>query len=188
MKSVKFGIVLLALMGLVACGKGGNDGGDKAAADGSDKATPVASTKTCDLVSTKDGKPLPIKVTAKDTPEAKEFLATCIDPYTKKYAADPEAAKAGKKLFGLYSCTQCHGPTGGGQVGPSITDARWQYAKHVTDKGMFETIAGGTNGGMFAWHQQIANNPDNPSTDEILKIIAWLRTQYKGGGDTPWLK
>jgi cytochrome c-L len=40
---------------------------------------------------------------------------------------------------------------------------------------------------MFAWHQQVANNPDMVNTDDILKIVAWLRTQYKGGGDTPWL-
>lgn len=141
----------------------------------------------CNLVSTKDGSPLAIKAVETDTPQAKEFLSTCINPYTKAYATDPEAAKAGKKKFGYYSCTQCHGPNGGGQVGPAITDSTWQYAKHVTDKGMFETISGGSNGGMFAWHQQLGN-PENLSTDDILKVIGWLRTQYKGGGDTPWLK
>jgi len=141
----------------------------------------------CDLVSTKDGSPLGIKAADTDTPEAKQFLETCINPYTKLYVNDAEAAKKGKKLFGLYSCTQCHGPNAGGQVGPSITDDRWQYAKHITDKGVFETIAGGSNGGMFAWHQQLGS-PDNPSTDDILKIIGWLRTQYKGGDDKPWLK
>lgn len=141
----------------------------------------------CDLVSTKDGSPLNIKVVESDTPQAKEFLNTCNNPYTKVFAADKEAAKAGKKKFGYYSCTQCHGPNGGGQVGPSITDSNWQYSKHVTDKGIFETVAGGSNGGMFAWHQQLGN-PENLSTDELLKVIAWLRTQYAGGGDTPWLK
>jgi cytochrome c-L len=188
MQKIKFSIVLLALLSLAACGKSETGAGDKTAAgDAAAEKTAAAPTGTCELVSTKDNKPLPIKVTDKDTPEAKEFLATCINPYTKKYAADAEAAKAGKKLFGMYSCTQCHGPNGDGQVGPPITDARWQYAKHVTDKGMFETIAGGTNGGMFAWHQQVANNPDMMGTDDILKIVGWLRTQYKGGGDTPWL-
>ena len=149
---------------------------------------PSLAMAECKLVSTKDNSPLPIKATDKDTPEAKQFLETCINPYTKLYASDPEKAKAGKKKFGLYSCTQCHGPNGDGQVGPPITDSRWQYAKHVTDKGMFETIAGGSNGGMFAWHQQIGNNPDMPSTEEILKSIGWLRTQSKGDGDKPWLK
>jgi len=140
----------------------------------------------CNLVSTKDGSPLGVKAVETDTPQAKQFLETCINPYTKIYVADPEAAKAGKKKFGLYSCTQCHGPNAGGQVGPSITDSTWQYAKHVTDKGLFETISGGSNGGMFAWHQQLGN-PENLSTDDILKVIGWLRSQYKGGGETPWL-
>ena len=63
----------------------------------------------CKLVSTKDGSPLPIKVVDTDTPEAKEFLETCKNPYTKRYVADAEAAKAGKKKFGFWSCTQCHG-------------------------------------------------------------------------------
>lgn len=151
-------------------------------------AIPLQASAECKLVSTKDGSALSIKPVASDTPEAKEFLETCINPYTKKYAADKEAAKAGKKRFGYWSCTQCHGPNGDGQVAVSITDDRWQYAKHVTDKGMFETIAGGTNGGMFAWHQQVSGNPELVPTDDILKIIAWLRTNYKGGGDKPWLK
>jgi cytochrome c-L len=149
---------------------------------------PLQASAECKLVSTKDNSPLPIKAVDTDTPEAKQFLDTCVNPYTKKYAADKEAAKAGKKKFGYYSCTQCHGANGGGQVGPSILDDRWQYAKHTTDKGLFETIAGGTNAGMFAWHQQVANNPELVPTDDILKIIGWLRSEYKGGGDTPWLK
>ena len=142
----------------------------------------------CKFVSTKDGSALTIKAVESDTAEAKEFLKTCVNPYTKAYAKDPEAAKAGKKKFGYWSCTQCHGGNAGGQTGPSITDATWQYSKHITDKGMFETIAGGSNGGMPTWHQQPSGNPELLTTDEILKMIGWLRTMYAGGGDTPWLK
>jgi cytochrome c-L len=141
----------------------------------------------CKFVSTKDGSPLVIKPLDTDTPEAKEFLETCKNPYTKRYVADAEAAKAGKKKFGFWSCTQCHGGNAGGQTGPSITDANWQYAKHITDKGMFETIAGGSNAGMPTWHAQIAGNPELLPTDDILKIIGWLRAMYAGGGEKPWL-
>lgn len=150
-------------------------------------ALPMQANAACNLVSTKDNSPLNIKVADDDTPEAKQFLETCVNPYTKIFAADPEKAKQGKKKFALYSCVACHGPNGDGLVAVSITDDRWQYNKHSTDKGMFETIAGGSNGGMAAWHKQIANNPDMVSTDEILKIIGFLRSQYKGGGDKPWL-
>jgi cytochrome c-L len=142
----------------------------------------------CKFVSTIDNSPLPIKVHDDDTPEAKEFYKTCKNPYTKKFAADPEAAKAGKKKFAFYSCTQCHGGNAGGQTGPSIIDDRWQYAKHLTDKGMFESIAGGTPAGMPAWHRDVSGNPELLPTDDILKIIGWLRASYQGGGDKPWLK
>ncbi|MCX7628440.1 MAG: c-type cytochrome [Methylophilaceae bacterium] len=142
----------------------------------------------CKFISTIDNNPLPIKVHEDDTPEAKEFYKTCKNPYTKKYVADPEAAKAGKKKFAYYSCTQCHGGNAGGQTGPSIIDDRWQYAKHLTDKGMFESIAGGTPAGMPAWHRDVAGNPELLPTDDILKIIGWLRASYQGGGDKPWLQ
>jgi cytochrome c-L len=142
----------------------------------------------CKFISTNDNSPLAIKVYPDDTPEAKEFYKTCKNPYTKKYAADAEAAKAGKKKFGYYSCTQCHGGNAGGQTGPSIIDDRWQYAKHTTDKGIFESIAGGTPAGMPAWHKDVAGNPELLPTDDILKIIGWLRASYTGGGDKPWLK
>jgi len=141
----------------------------------------------CNFVSTKDGSPLNIKAVDTDTPEAKEFIKTCVNPYTKRFANDPEAAKAGKKRFGFWSCTQCHGGNAGGQTGPSITDANWQYAKHITDKGMFETIAGGTNAGMPTWHQQTSGNPELLPTDDIIKIMGWLRASYVGGGEKPWL-
>lgn len=141
----------------------------------------------CKFVSTKDGSPLVIKAVDTDTPEAKEFLETCKNPYTKRFVSDAEAAKAGKKKFGFWSCTQCHGGNAGGQTGPSITDANWQYSKHISDKGMFETIAGGSNAGMPVWHAQVAGNPELLPTDDILKIIGWLRSMYAGGGDKPWL-
>jgi mono/diheme cytochrome c family protein len=111
----KSGLISLSfLVALVGCGQGADapSGESKAA------AAPTASAG-CAFESTKDSSPLLIKAVATDTPEAKEFLETCINPYTKIYAADAEAAKAGKKKFGYYSCTQCHGPNGDGQVAVS---------------------------------------------------------------------
>jgi cytochrome c-L len=183
MVSSRSGIVgLTFLFALAGCGQGADapEGATKSAAS-------AGSGAQCAFESTKDGSPLLIKAVATDTPQAKEFLQTCINPYTKLYVADAEAAKEGKKKFGYYSCTQCHGGNAGGQTGPSIIDERWQYAKHVTDKGLFETIAGGTNLGMMGWHQQVTNNPEMVPTDDILKMIGWLRASYQGAGETPWL-
>ncbi len=155
----------------------------------------------CDLVSTKDNSPLKIKAVDTDSAEAKEFLATCKNPYTAKYAADAEAAKAGKKVLGYNGCTGCHGGNLGGLMAPSLIknggtgafDTKWVYAKNATDKGMFESIAGGTpgtsGGTMFVWHNQLEGHTgDGISTDQILKAIAYIRTQYKGDGEKTWLK
>ena len=195
MKHFKFSVILaLMLSTLVACNKAGTS---SSAATGSATApvATAAATGSCNLVSTKDGSPLAIKVVATDTPEAKEFLATCINPYTKLYAKDAEAAKAGHKQYNFQGCSGCHGGNANGLMGPSIIDAQWEYPKHNTDKGMFETIAGGTNGkgatargSMLTWHNQLSGHTgDGLDTDTILKIMAWLRTQYTGGGATTWL-
>jgi cytochrome c-L len=50
--------------------------------------------------------------------------------------------------------------------------------------GMFETIWAGTNGGMGAKGIGLmdATDPKNGVTvDELLKVIAWIRTQGSGG-------
>jgi cytochrome c-L len=155
----------------------------------------------CDLVSTKDNSPLKIKVADTDSAEAKEFLATCKNPYTAKFAADAEAAKTGRKVMTFNGCTGCHGGNLGGLMAPSLVknggtgafDTRWVYAKDATDKGMFETVSGGTpgvsGGTMFIWHNQLEGHTgDGLTTDEILKAIAYIRTVYKGDGEKTWLK
>jgi cytochrome c-L len=156
-------------------------------------ATDVSSAN-CQFVSTKDNSPLSIIAAPSDSDAAKAFLASCINPYTKLYAEDAEAAKQGKKQYAYQGCSGCHGGNANGLMGPSLIDAKWHYAKHISDKGMFETIAGGTNGSppewgsMLIWHNQVAGHTgEGLDTDTILKIIAWLRTQYVGGGETPWL-
>ena len=75
----------------------------------------------CNLVSTKDGSPLAIKAVATDTPEAKQFLETCVNPYTKMYMADKEAAKKGKREYNYNNCTGCHGGKLEGVMAPSLS-------------------------------------------------------------------
>lgn len=197
MKQLKQSVIFaLMLSALVACNKADTGASDTPAAGASAETTAASSSGgACNFVSTKDDSPLVIKVVATDTPEAKQFIETCINPYTKLYAKDAEAAKAGKKQYAFQGCSGCHGGNANGLMGPSIIDAQWEYTKHTTDKGMFETIAGGTlgkgataRGSMLTWHNQLpGHSGDGLDTDTILKIMAWLRTQYVGGGATPWL-
>ena len=157
----------------------------------------------CKLVSMKDGSALNIKAAADDTPQAKEFLETCNNPYTKVYVKDAAAAKAGRKVYTLNNCMGCHGGKLEGIMAPGLRkqanggqsqyDNKWVYAANATDKGMFETIAGGTpgssGGAMFVWHKAVEGHTgEGLSTDEILKVVAYIRTEYKGEGDKPWLK
>ena len=88
--------------------------------------TSTQASAACSFVSTKNGSPLPIKATATDTPQAKEFLETCINPYTKAYAADPtlitqKSPKGGKALFGYNGCSGCHGGKLEGIMAPSLS-------------------------------------------------------------------
>ena len=128
------------------------------------------------FISTNDGKTLAIPVNFFDTPAAKEFLNTGKNPYMN----NADAMKAGKKVYQLYSCAQCHGPIGNGQVGPNLRDDTFNYAKNATDKGMFETLWAGAPGGMGAKGKGLML-PDDPSqglsVDEILKVSAFLRSK-----------
>ncbi len=158
----------------------------------------------CDLVSNKTGAALVIKPTDTDSAEAKEFLKSCVNPYTKKYMADKDAAKAGRKVYTYNNCAGCHGGNLEGVMAPGlhkgggndIYDSKWVYAKNKTDKGMFETIAGGgadttvsNRGVMLTWHNQVAGHTgDGLTTDDILKVVAYIRTVYKGDDEKTWMK
>ena len=106
------------------------------------------------------------------TDAEKEFLATG----KNIYVGDAEAIKMGKKRYNLWSCAQCHGPTAKGQVGPGLTGPKYNYAKDTTNKGMFETIWAGTNGGMGGKGYGIMTADDGLTVDELLKIIAFVRS------------
>jgi cytochrome c-L len=169
MNGLKISAILLALLaGLVGCGS-------KDSASSSEAAAAPESVKAVEFVDTQEGKPLIIDAKLFDTPAAKEFLATGKNPYI----GNEEAIKKGHKIFNLYSCTQCHGPEAKGQVGPGLVGPAFRYPKDATNKGMFETIWHGTNGGMGAKGIGLMDptDPKNGITpDELLKVIAWIRS------------
>lgn len=171
MNKMKLVLVLLTIsFGLAACGKG-----DSGAGATTNNTAGESSGKMIEFVTTQDGKPFKIDPALFDTPAAKEFMTTGKNPYI----GNAEAIAKGKKVFQLYSCTQCHGPEAKGQVGPGLTGPDYKYPKDATNKGMFETVWHGTNGGMGAKGVGLMdpNDPKNGITpDELLKIIAWVRS------------
>ena len=175
-KNLKLSAILgLALLGLVACNKS-----DTASANADSAAAPAASGNAITFIATQDDKPFTIDPALFVTPAAKEFLATG----KNIYIGDEDAIKKGKRVFGLYSCTQCHGPEGKGQVGPGLVGPTFKYPKDATNKGMFETVWHGSNGGMGAKGIGLMVPGDNTqgiTTDELLQVIAWIRTKGDQG-------
>lgn len=174
MQKIKASVISIALLiGLAACDKNNTETTDTSAASSSSAAEAPATSMT--FVATQDGAPFQIDPALFTTPEAKEFLATGKNPYI----GNQEAIAKGKKVYQLYSCTQCHGPTAQGQVGPGLIGPGYRYPKDATNKGMFETIWHGTNGGMGAKGKGLMDptDPTNGLTvDETLQIIAWVRS------------
>jgi cytochrome c oxidase cbb3-type subunit 3 len=64
------------------------------------------------------------------------------------YANNAWAVSEGKRLFGWYNCSGCHG-RGGGGMGPPLMDDRWVYGERPEQ--IFASIAGGRPNGMPAW-------------------------------------
>ena len=184
MKQLNLSLVLaLMLTALVACNKTDTAGtvASAAGASTSTSAAPATAVTAIAFVDTQESKPLVIDPALFDTPAAKEFLATGKNPYI----GNEEAIAAGHKVFGMYSCTQCHGPEAKGQVGPGLVGPTFKYPKNATNKGMFETVWHGTNGGMGAKGKGLMDPTDASNgltPDELLKVIAWIRT--KGDGIT----
>ena len=176
MKDFKISVALIVLVVMLsACGN--TDSTSESKVEGQSSSTSVDSSKAISFVDTQEGKPLEIDHALFETPAAKEFLTTGKNPYVN----DEEAIASGKKIFGLYSCTQCHGPTAQGQVGPGLVGPTFKYPKNATNKGMFETIWNGTNGGMGGKGKGIMTPTDGMTPDEVLKVIAWIRTQGSEG-------
>lgn len=113
-----------------------------------------------------------------DTPAVKKFKASGQNPYN----GDPQAIAAGFALARAVACTHCHGGDLSGLIGPNLTSGTWRYLRDATDRGMFQTIYFGTAGGMAAWGKLGAL-----TEDEILKIMAFVRSKYRGdsAGTTP---
>ncbi len=166
--------LMLMLVALSACNK----------KDASTGAVDSAATggKMIDFVATQDNKPLVINAVLFDTPATKEFMTTGKNPYI----GNAEAIAKGKKVYQMYSCTQCHGPEAKGQVGPGLVGPDYKYPKDATNKGMFETVWHGTNGGMGAKGIGLMDptDPKNGITpDELLKVISWIRSLSKITGN-----
>ncbi len=105
------------------------------------------------------------------TAAVKEFKESGKNPYNDK----KDAIKKGEELY-LSACSGCHGHAAEGKLGPGLNDDYWTYPKNATDQGLFETMFGGAQGMMGPQYK-------NLELDQMLHIMAWLRSIYKGDPD-----
>lgn len=74
------------------------------------------------------------------------------------------------------NCTSCHGPAGGGQVGPNLTDDYYKNIRTVED--FYTVIAdGAANGAMPAWSGRFSQN----EMVLLAAYVASLRGTTPGG-------
>jgi len=104
-----------------------------------------------------------------------EFAAEAGAGERNPYTGDQAAIADGAKLWAETGCYSCHGENAEGAVGPDLTDDQWVY--RPTDATLFRTIAKGRNGtNMVGWSGSLDD-------DEIWKIIAFIRSRYRGDPD-----
>lgn len=128
------------------------------------------------FVDTKTGQPMKIDSGLFNTEQSKKFLSTGENPYN----GNAEAIASGKKHYQTYSCAQCHGAQAQGQTAVGLTGPKYNNSKSATDKGMFEIIWAGTNGGMSGKGKGVmdpGNQNNGLSPDEVLRVMAWIRSQ-----------
>ncbi|MEL7473074.1 MAG: c-type cytochrome [Planctomycetota bacterium] len=74
------------------------------------------------------------------------------------------------------SCVSCHGPDGGGAVGPDLLDHHYKNISEITD--IYAVINdGAARGAMPAWGQRLHPN-------EIVLLSAYV-AKLRGSGDGP---
>jgi cytochrome c oxidase cbb3-type subunit 3 len=83
------------------------------------------------------------------------------------YVGDQEAIAAGRAIF-TANCVACHGPAGGGLIGPNLTDEYWIHGPKNQD--LFRVITNGVlEKGMTPWESVL-------SPVERAQVIAFIRS------------
>ena len=82
----------------------------------------------------------------------------------------------GRSVY-LANCVACHGPTGGGLVGPNLTDDQYKNVRNIEDI-LSVVNNGAASGAMPSW----LNRLDEPERILVSAYVASLRGQDPGPG------
>ncbi len=101
---------------------------------------------------------------------------------------DKAAAEAGQKLYMAAGCNGCHGGTGGGGMGPPLTNPIWIYGND--DDTLFRLITLGSQDllakGFTRKGSEAVKGPMPPfkdivkSEEDMWKIVAWIQSLNAG--------
>jgi mono/diheme cytochrome c family protein len=102
------------------------------------------------------------------------------------YTGQADKIAAGHELFMSYSCSGCHGGTGGGGMCPQINGDVWFYG--LEDDTLYRLITLGSVDLQKAGFERLGGpglqmppfGQIIKTDDELWKIIAWIRTIYAG--------
>lgn len=105
-----------------------------------------------------------------DVAEFKKNNKDLIDAETVEQLKDPADIAAGKTIY-TDNCVACHKDSGGGGIGPNLTDDQWILGGGI--KNIFHTISeGGRAGkGMIAWKTDL-----KPS--EMAQVASYVMTLH----------
>jgi mono/diheme cytochrome c family protein len=97
---------------------------------------------------------------------------------------DKQAVEAGHKLFMSAGCNGCHGGTGGGGMGPPLSNTVWVYGND--DDTLFRLITLGSQDLAKAGYKRKGTEsvvgPMPPfkdiikSEDDLWKIVTWIKS------------
>lgn len=136
---------------------------------GSVLATAIAAGSPPRFYNIIEGNPLDFSGKEKEETEAvKTFKQTGHNPYNE----NKDKITEGESLFST-ACSGCHGHHAEGKLGPGLADDYWTYPANATDPGLFSSIYGGLQGMMGPQSGHLTQ-------DEILIIMSWIRSMYKG--------
>jgi cytochrome c oxidase cbb3-type subunit 3 len=114
------------------------------------------------------------KATAKDL----------IDEETVTLLADASRLENGKEIFNT-NCVACHGPDGGGTVGPNLTDDYFIHGGGI--KNTFATIKNGVSGtAMIAWKSNLKPGEIQEVASYVLSLQGTTPANPKAAEGELW--
>ncbi|MCE2496430.1 MAG: c-type cytochrome [Flavobacteriales bacterium] len=111
--------------------------------------------------------------------EWKKSTPSLIDESNVTFLADASALEAGAKIYNI-NCTQCHLASGGGSVGPNLTDDYYIHGGSIQE--IFSIIKYGViEKGMIPWQTQLSAE----EMQQVASYVMSLRGNNVEGGKAP---